>query len=96
MQTNSYVATVVRRIRTGKKHEEQSKESDIKNERRLKKNVLSQKHTDGKLRLVNGSKIDSKELKEEDERVCDEELCFSEKGRGKVRKDYMEGLCKGS
>ena len=39
-------------------------------------------------RLVNGLKTDSKEV----EGGSDGKLCFSEKERGKVWKDYMEGV----
>ena len=45
----------------------------------------------GMFTLVKGLKIDSKEV-ERCMRGSDEKLCFSEKERGKVCKDYMERI----
>ena len=41
-------------------------------------------------RQVRGIKTDTKKLKVEG--VCDGKLCFTEKERGNVRKDYMERI----
>ena len=47
----------------------------------------------GMLRLVKGLKTDSKEVEGGwCMRGCDGKLCFSEKERGKVWKDYMERI----
>ena len=50
------------------------------------------------LRLIKGLQINSKEVERERcmrgrcKRGSDGKLCFSEKERGKVRKDYMERI----
>ena len=45
------------------------------------------------IRLVKGLKADNKIIEEgRCMRECDEKLCFNEKERGRVMKDYMERI----
>ena len=84
MHTGRYVAIVLSRIKTGKKYERSSFKNNMREGCRGVYRI--KKLLKWMFRLVIGLKTDIKEV----EGGSDGKLCFSEKERGKVWKDYMQ------